>query len=296
MFDTSRLTIIIPTIGERILEDAVAECRRQAPEAEIIVAGANFDPERFKRYHIVPILFEKPMIKTILLNKVFKVVSNDRLVIIDADALPVDGWAENIIRTFESGKQLFCGSVDISQGNFWMKVYNISFFHLFTPDNPAGPRNFVVGCNYAMTKEVYQRNGPFDERLARSGDDYEYTLRAKQNGIQPYFEPAPVIAHIPVDKDSFRKVMRFWYNTGYPTIKVRAMYPQLTKTPAALRSAWFTLLASPLLAIVPTFRVLRSRKKAMMREWIYLPAIYLTKIVWCVGLFAGAMEEKKNGK
>lgn len=293
MSDTSKLTIIIPTVGESTLEAAIAECRLQAPEAEILVAGARFDPNMVKKYSATPILLEHPASKPTIMNLTYKIAKNDYRISIDADALPRPGWAEAITSCFEEGKEIFSGSVDISEGNFWMRVYNISFFHLFTTDKPAGPRNFVVGCNYAMTKETYLKNGLFDETLERSGDDYEYCLRAVSNGIQPWFNPTPVLAHIPVTKNTFKSVMKFWFDTGYPTIKVRAAYPQLTNTPWLLRNPWFVLFFSPILALVPTYRVIHSRKQEIFKELQYLPFIYLTKIAWCVGLFVGAMRDRK---
>lgn len=298
MISVSDLSIIIPTIGESTLEACVAEVRRQAPNAEIILAGSGFDQSFQDKYSLTVYDTKTRTIKTALLNKLFTIAKNEHIVIVDADVIPSQGWAENMAACFSDGYELFCGGVDISEGNYWMKVYNISFFHLFSSEtnHTAERRNFVVGCNYGLTKNVYKRNGPFDENLMRAGDDYEYTLRAKENGIQPWFLPKPIVKHLPVDKNTFHEVMRFWFDTGYPTIKVRARHPKLTHTPAFMSNPWFVLIFSPILALVPTYRVIHSRGSAMRREWIYLPFIYLTKIAWCFGFFHGYWKEKHHAE
>jgi len=294
MINISDLSIIIPTIGESTLEACIAETRRQAPNAEIIVAGIGFDRALQAKYSLTVFYTETRTIKTVLLNKLFAIARNEHIVIIDADTIPCPGWAEGIAEAFSDGYELFCGGVDISEGNYWMKVYNISFFHLFSSDthHQAEARNFVVGCNFGLTKSLYKINGPFDESLLRSGDDYEYTLRARENGIQPWFLPKPIVKHIPVDKNTFLSVMRFWFDTGFPIIKTRARHPTLTHTPGIMANPWFVIIFSPILALVPTYRVIRSRRSAMRREWIYLPFIYLTKVAWCFGLFQGYWKEK----
>jgi GT2 family glycosyltransferase len=62
------------------------------------------------------------------------------------------------------------------------------------------PGGFILGCNMTMPRELYDRIGPFDEKLGagsplRSAEDTDYTIRAERAGIPVFYTPECVVYH-----------------------------------------------------------------------------------------------------
>ena len=85
---------------------------------------------------------------------------------------------------FKSGKSIFSGSVDISEGNFWMKVYNLSYFHEYLPENPPQNKVYLPAITMGFTRAAYEFGGKWDEKLVTS-EDYEWTLRLFKRDLSP---------------------------------------------------------------------------------------------------------------
>ena len=231
--------------------------------------------------------------KPVALNRAIREIASDWYFILDADAIPRPHWAENMIAKFELGYQIFSGSVDISKGNTWMKVYNISLFHEFLTDKPAGVRKHLPALNLGFTRAFYGRNGPFCEAIDRS-EDYEWTLRAFKNHEKLFFSPDIIVRHFPVNKDSFQSVFRYWMDSGHDGWMVRKKYKDILKTPFFMKWPWFVLIAAPILGLFPTLRILRSAPNLFLKNLHLIPLIYLTKVAWCIGVYSGSRGQKIN--
>ena len=228
-----------------------------------------------------------------MLNRFIPQINAQRYIILDADAIPQPGWAQAMLGAFEQGRQLFSGSVDVEKGTFWMRVYNFSMLHEFTPDKPAGNRKHLAAFSLGFTREAYQRIGPFREDIQRS-EDFEWSLRATKAGLQPYFLPGAIIVHEAVKKNSFRSVMSFWFRSGLDNWRVRQWHADVLNTPFWMKYPTLILILSPLLAFVPTLRIFKTSAALLIRNLELLPFIYLTKLVWCWGVFFGFQKDRKN--
>ncbi len=284
MNDYSSLAIIIPTINESTLEEVVSAARVQAPEAEIILAGFGNSKFVAEKYSAIYVDLKEKTLKPIALNKAVGLSTKDRFIILDADAVPQKGWAAAMLSAFESGQQYFSGSVDISFGNLWMKVYNLSLLHEFLTGKNSEKRKHIPAISMGLTREFINKIGLFSEDNARS-EDYELSLRAFRNGVSPYFHPDAVVLHKPVSKDTFGKVMDYWSRTGKDTLEVRLQYSEELQTPFFMRSRWFILLAAPILALIPTLRIAKTSPREFFSNLHLVPLIYITKIAWCLGAF-----------
>ena len=282
-----RICVLIPTINESTLPAVVEAVKSQAPSIEILILGYGSAGDVAKAQGVHFLDFGKRTLKTIALNKGVESTDRDWIINLDADAVPQPGWAQAMLREFENGRQLFSPSVDISVGNIWMRVHNLSMFHEFLPGRPASFRKYLPGISLAYTRDFYRKNGPFGENLRRA-EDFDWTLRAYLNGVSPFFTPSPVVRHLPVEKDTFQSLMRLWYAGGYEIWLLRIKYSSVLHTPFFFKSPFFILLTSPLLALQPTFRILRTSPAAFFRNIHLIPFVYLTKIVWCFGVYAGA--------
>ncbi len=292
MPDYSKLVIIIPTINECTLDLVTTSAKHQAPGAEIILLGYG-DAARVARENKVGFLdLKKKTWKSIAINTAMEHTRRDWIAVLDADAVPQPGWAENMLKEFESGRQLFSGGVDIHAGNTWMKVYNLSLLHEFLKGKKSSDRRHLPAISLGFTREFFNANGPLSPEIDRS-EDYEWTLRAYRKGLIPHFSPVASILHLPVNKMTFASVWRFWENSGKDNLKIRQLYADTLGTPFFMRWPWFVLLTSPILAIYPTFRILKSAPKEFLKYWYLVPSIYLTKIAWCVGVYKNSKSLRK---
>lgn len=284
MPDYQKLSIFIPTINETTLEEVVSAACREAPGAEIIIIGYG-DAERIATKHQTDFLDTKTKTpKSIGINLAMKRTSRDWIIILDADAIPEFGWGKAMLEEFEKDTQLFSGAVNIDYGNYWMKVYNLSLLHEFAKDSKPSYRRHLPAISLGYTREIYNAIGPYSEEIVRS-EDYEWTLRAYEKGLRSFFTNTPLIIHKPVNKHSFLTVMQYWVNSGDDNRRVRIRYANLLKTPTFMRWPAFVLLASPVLAIVPTFRIFLNNPERLFKYFALIPGIYLTKIAWCIGVY-----------
>lgn len=285
------VTLIIPTISETTLEKVVLAAKKELPEAEIIVAGFGPSGEIAKRNEVEFFDTKYKTPKSIIINKVVELAKNDWIIVLDADAIPQNGWGQNMLATFKAGKKIFGGSVDISEGNLWMKVYNLSSFHEFLPENKAQKRYHLPAISLGFTKDAFHIGGKWNESLSRS-QDYEWTLRLFRKGLIPWFEPDASILHIPETQNTFKKIWLSWIRNGYYNWVVRELYGDTLGTPRIIKNPIIVLFLSPVLAIIPTLRILKTSPKNFFKYFYLLPFVYLTKIAWCIGVFKGSRGKK----
>ena len=294
MLELQKLAVIIPTLNDTTLESVIREVQSQMPvSTQIIIAG--FGPARqvAEKFNLRFMDTDRRTSKPILLNRFIPQIDAGWLIILDADAIPQPGWAQAMLAAFEQGQQLFSGSVDVEKGTFWMRVYNLSMLHEFTPEKPAGYRQHLPAISLGFTRETFQQLGPFREDIQRS-EDFEWTLRATRAGLRPYFIPGAMVVHEAVKKDSFRSVMQFWFKSGQDNWQVRQWYSDILQTPFWMQYPSLILIFSPVLAIYPTIRIINTSSAVLMRNLELLPFIYLTKLVWCWGVFWGQLRKEKS--
>lgn len=68
------------------------------------------------------------------------------------------------------------------------------------PMRDVEPGGFILGCNMAMRRSVFDKIGPFDERFGagaiyKSGEDTDYVLRAYFGGVPVEYVPDMVVYH-----------------------------------------------------------------------------------------------------
>jgi cellulose synthase/poly-beta-1,6-N-acetylglucosamine synthase-like glycosyltransferase len=289
--DKRSITVIIPTVNESTLEQVVQAARQELPAAEIIVVGYGPAWDIAERNSVDFLDMEHKTVKPIGINRAIRLAGNEWLIVLDADAIPLQGWGQAMLTAFQEGKQVFHGSLNMSSGNYWMRVYNLSSFHEILPENKSGKRNHLPACNLGFTKEAYKIGGDWDEQLARS-QDYEWTLRLHQKGISLWFDSKPSILHIPRGQSTFMAVWTSWVRNGYYNWLVRQKYRDTLKTPGVLHYPILILLFAPLLSIVPTLRIASTSPKNFIRYFYLLPFVYLTKIAWCWGVYKAARKSK----
>ncbi len=284
MRTSPRTAILIPTVGEPTLETVVAQTKSQAGDAEIYILGFGQTRQVADRQGVFFFDLGRKTKKPAALNMAISQIEAERYIVLDADAIPEKDWFKNMELAFDDGAKVFCGSININKGNFWMQVYNFSAAHEFTSEKPSSIRRHLAASTMGFTSVFYKENGPFNEGIDRS-EDYEWTLRAYSRGVELRFYPTAVIQHLPTAKSTFKSVLRIFFISGYDNWQVRNLYRHILKTPFVLRSPYLIFLLAPFLACVPTLRIAQTSPGLFWKKIYLLPFVYLTKVAWCYGVF-----------
>ena len=207
--------------------------------------------------------------------------TGELLLLLDADCIPHPGWLAAHRARHVAGEQVVGGAVALAGSNYWAQSDNVSMFHEFIPQRPAGARVLLPTLNLSLRREVFAAVGGMDESFpGAAAEDADWTIRLRRAGYRLWFDPAAVVAHSPA-RTTRADVARHWRNLGHNAVRVRLRYPEEFGTPAgARRAAWWRLL-SPLIATRITAGV--YAKRALWRYWPSLPVVYASKVLYCCG-------------
>ena len=137
-------------------------------------------------------------------NAGIKEASSDKIVFIDDDAYPRDGYLEAAAKALDDHK-IVAGRVIHPRDDV------ISEFTEHYDQGLVGKNtDTIVGCNMAFKKNVFESVGYFDENLDWGHDETELAERAMKE-YDIYYEPDMVVEHLYADGvlDYWEKMYRF---------------------------------------------------------------------------------------
>lgn len=288
----SDILVLIPTINEPTLEEVVISTKLELPEAEIIILGFGSSQNIANKHNVKFINLKTKTFKAIAINRAIQQTKNNKIIILDADAIPLEGWGDEMKKEFNQSEFFVC-SVNINYGNYWMRSYNISMFHEYSYRKTREYRKYLPFISVGLTRSVFNKVGIVSENLER-GEDYEWSLRAYKSGIIPVFSPKPVILHKPILKKTAKDIWKYWVETGKVNMHIRSMYPEIIKTPFFFRSPYLIFCMIPLLALLITSIMIIRSPKAVINNLNLIPGIYFTKFAYVYGIFKYLVMNKGN--
>ena len=203
----------------------------------------------------------------------------EHILFTDADCRPSPDWATRLLQTLNRSP-VAGGSVRFSlTGNRWAVADNIASFNELLADRPAGSRSSqpVGSLNLGVTRQAWDRVGPFDENLITS-EDYDWILRARHEGLEVYFEPAAQVEHADVRQD--RRALQehaAWYGRHFNAF--RRKHPQVFDSGPTWQSRSRLALTRPLKAWVSSLQIFLDHP--MLRPaWRTLPGVVAFKMTW----------------
>jgi GT2 family glycosyltransferase len=277
-----RVAVIIPSLNAPTLGRALAAIAAQTePPDEVIVVGRDeagtlcgFPTVRF-------IDTDTPVCAARARNLGMAAAAGDIFLLLDADCIPRPDWLARHRARHVAGEVVVGGAVALEGHTYWAQSDNVSMFHEFVPQLPAGPRFLLPTLNLSLRREVFAAVGGLDESFpGAAAEDADWTVRIRRAGYRLWFDPAAVVAHNPI-RATPRDVARHWRNLGHNAVRVRLRYAVEFGTPGGARRAWWWRLLSPVIAAGVTAGV--YAKRPLRRYWASLPVVYATKMLYCFG-------------
>ncbi len=274
--------MIIPNLDSPVVDRAVASVFAQhgAAPHEVIVVGRD-GPGRLAGERRVRLLHtERPEWPAGARNRGIQAAAGDVYVFIDADCVAEPGWLAAHLARQAAGETVVGGAVCWERAPYWQLADNLSMFHNVDAHLPAGPRPFLPTLNLSVRAAAVGDVGAMDPGL-RCGEDIDWTLRLAGAGHRPFLEPAARVWHRP-GRTTARDAWRHWHLSGRWMVGVRRRHPEAFGA-ATWRYRPFVLVAlAPAIAAVATARLFGPGAPGR-RYPLALPAVYLTKLAWCLG-------------
>lgn len=277
-----RVSVIIPSLNSPTLARTLTAVAAQTevPD-EVIVVGrdeANV-MTGFPSFRFIDTV--EPACAARARNLGMVAAASDIVLLLDSDCIPRPDWLARHRARHAAGESVVGGAVDLKGDNYWAQSDNVSMFHEFVADLPAGPRFLLPTLNLSLRRDVFAGAGEMDESFpGAAAEDADWTIRIRRAGHRLWFDPTAVVSHAPA-RTTWPDVVRHWRNLGHNAIRVRLRYAEEFGTPAGAHHAWWWRWLSPLIALRVTAGV--YAKRPLWRYWLHLPIVYITKVIYCFG-------------
>lgn len=224
------------------------------------------------------------------LNRAIKSAKGENLLFIDDDCIARKDWVERLSNAIES-KPIVAGAVESPFTNYIKLCHNIANFHTFMQRRKADSIEFIAGANMGIKRHVLEDLNYFQEGR-RVAFDTEFILRARTKAYNIYFDADAVVTHDP-ENLTLKKVLNYSVEHASESILLRNQYQSLMHTPFILKSPILILVASPLIALLATFRIYWSNFNLNKVSWT-MPLVFTIKMAWCIGAAIGLIKSKKK--
>jgi len=170
------------------------------------------------------------------------------LVFSDPDCRASADWLERAAEAVTDGHEFVGGSLGGLEG--WRnRSIHFSKYAWWLPGGTAGPVPQIPSGNLALTRELWERIGPFrDDRWAA---DTEFSWRALAANVEPWFEPRAQVTHL--DHGGVLPFLRERSRRGRDFGVTRAEYENWSRIHCLGR-----VVVSPLVPLIMLARALRS--------------------------------------
>ncbi len=224
---------------------------------------------------------EQPVTPGAARNIGIEAANADLLIFLDSDCLPQPGWLFEHIAGHEAGHAVLGGGVLPAGKNYWQLSYNLTLFHDYLTTNHPGKRLFLPTLNLSVARPIFDTVGLFDPELKR-GEDMAWSTSVYRSGQELYFQPAARIFH-DHSRATLQAVWKDCADSGYYMRQVRLNNPDLIQAPLILQHRHLLAWLSPIIAFWITLCIIMQKPSILHKYAKTLPAIYLTKIAWCLG-------------
>jgi GT2 family glycosyltransferase len=278
-----QLSVIIPNLHSPVIDRTLESIREQTYEldtSEVIVVGMDKHGLVHEDDLVHHLRTKSPVPPAVARNLGMKDAQGEILCFTDADCVADTNWLDALMARYsDPSVHVVGGGVAFPNDNYWTICDNLSWFYEVLASAPAGTRPYLPTLNLSLRREVVEQIGGMDEGFPRpAGEDTEWTTRIRLAGYELHFEPRAVIYHHH-PRNTLKQTLEHAYYFGYNSVKVDPRYTDALRTPLFMRHSFSVLLLAPFLAAGATARIFLN----IRHYWRTLPALYLTKLSWCIG-------------
>lgn len=244
--------IIITLRRAALLQNTLAALKRQTrPPDEVVVVdnGPDGETETVAREAGARYVAEPRRGYGSARNRGLAEARGGVLYFLDDDCVAEADWAERLLEAVESGRADLAGGSRVSgrTGLAARLEYLSTDGPVLSPRLPAGPAQHLSTSNLIFRREVVERVGAFDEKLAMC-EDRDFTARARDRGFRLRFEPSARVTHYSSvfrPADYFARMRHYGYGTSQyfaqrPDEPLARLFPKS----AAVRLALLPFLAA----------------------------------------------------
>ncbi len=276
-----KTSIIIPNLDSPFIASTLEALRLQNVDRSTyeIVGDGQGRLGRIPRYgSIVVVETVDPIGPGEARNRGVATARGEFLLFTDADCKPAQDWIDRTVTNL-SDSPVVGGSVRFAlSGNQWSVGDNIASFHELLRDRPAGRNRGPVGTlNLGMTREAWDRVGPFDTSLATS-EDFDWFLRARDLDLDVCFDPDAVVEHADV-RESKHALERHatWYGAHF--LQFCQKHPGVFAQGPTWRSRRTLAMMRPLKSWLSALQIY-ARHSMLWPAWTAFPAVVVFKSAW----------------
>jgi GT2 family glycosyltransferase len=294
-----QISVIIPNLNSPLIDRTLAALRGQTfdlSRAEVLVVGLD-EPGLVQSDELVRLISTGvPASAAVARNRGMQVAQGEILCFTDADCVADPHWLAVLVgRYADPSVHVVGGGVAFPnpRDNYWTACDNLSWFHEVLVSAPAGRRDCLPTLNFSLRREVVAKVGGMDETFLRAaGEDTEWTTRMRLAGYELHFEPRAIVHHHHL-RNTPGQILAHAFYFGYNSIKVNPNYAGMAGVSVFMRHPLSLLLSSPLLAAGATARIF-LRWETLRRYGSTLPAVFLTKMSWCLGAARRLRDQRKE--
>jgi len=250
------------------------------------------------------------------INVALAAATGDAIIRLDAHARIPKDFLENNLRALKRGEDIVGGCVAGGQPNSpWENVLRTVDTSRFcggaAPFRNGGEARYVDTLAYALyRREVYDRVGPYDERLRRT-EDNDMHYRMRQAGYRFFFSPDIISYH--AARSTMRGQLRQKWGNGYwigrtmriqprcfaprhliPAVFVLALFLCLLLLPASPLPMLLVLIPYVLCDLAFSIKGALSQAHGRLLALITLPFLFpAVHVVYGLGTLAGLIHTDK---
>lgn len=202
------------------------------------------------------------------------------LVFTDADCRAEPDWLAALIACHAAGHELVGGGIETSAAAAISRAIHLLKYSSWLRGRPAGPLELAATGNMLVSRDAWERAGPFDGSLY-AGDSL-LCMRARRAGIIPWFEPRAVV----IDQDEAlpRGFFRERFRRGREFGAMRARFEGWPRPRLLLRTVLAPLAVLSALSRMAAACRAAGRLRAFAAS---LPFQAAAQAAWCAGEACG---------
>ncbi len=206
----------------------------------------------------------------------------DLLVFIDADCIPVPDWLSECYSSIKNGNDIVIGPViNLYPFHPVASIDNVFLFSDFQKRRPQKNIAHFAGCNFGITKELFDETGKFQEDV-EIAEDTNFSKFALQKG-KIYFNKKMIVKHS--GRKEYSEFIKhhesFGFYKGYLNLKTSHSQDRLKE------NYFYPILLGAKRLIYISIRTLQWNPVGLLRIIFYFPFLLIGISAWINGFRKG---------